>query len=110
MSHKQLNNLMESRIPYVAAIMFRDRVSIYTGEATENNLGETLAKKYVLAMCANGFEIQEITKQKLDDFLKSNMNGKNYPIDIRYFYVVWTDYYPIIEDLNTAIEKLYGDQ
>ncbi len=101
---------MDSRIPYVAATLFRDRVSIHTGEATENNLGETLAKKYVSTMCSNGFAIQKITKQNLDDFLKSNMNGKNYPIDIRYFYVVWVDYYPSIEDLNAAMEELCGDQ
>ena len=101
---------MDSRIPYVAATLFRDRVSIHTGEARENNLGETLAKKYVSIMCANGFAIQKITQQNLDEFLKSNMNGNKYPIDIRYFYVVWVDYYPSIEDLNTAMEELYGDQ
>lgn len=101
---------MSTRIPYVVATLFRERVSIRTGEATENNIGETLAKKYVSAMCANGFEVQKITKQNLDDFLKSNMNGKNFPIDIRYFYVVWMDYYPSIEDLNTAMDELYGDE
>jgi hypothetical protein len=101
---------MDSRIPYIAATLFRERMSIHTGEATENNLGETLAKKYVSIMCANGFAIQKITKQNLDEFLKINMNCKNCPIDIRYFYVVWVDYYPSIDDLNAAMEELYGDQ